>query len=106
MFWNLKLKNDGCRNVLDETLAYGYSSESNQRELSNEYQHAWLTMVLNIFDLVLWTTVASALEGLMAGMSNSHPIASHENTIPLEMEFSVLSGQIQVTFKGNVEIII
>ena len=38
---------------MTETLANGYSSESTQRELSNEYQHD-----------VLWMKVALALEGL------------------------------------------
>ena len=48
-----------------ETLAYGYSCESTQWELSNEYQHdrVWL-IFRNIGVFVLWTKVASALEGL------------------------------------------
>ena len=50
---------------MTETLAYGYSSESTQWELSNEYQHDW---VKNLFkDLcvfMLWTEVALAWEGL------------------------------------------
>ena len=49
-----------------ETLANGYSSESTQRELSNEYQHDRVQMVfrkLSIF--VLWMKVDSALEGLI-----------------------------------------
>ena len=51
---------------MTETLAYGYSSESTQLELSNEYQHDRVKMVFkNICVLVLWTKVpASALEGL------------------------------------------
>ena len=48
-----------------ETLANGYSSESTQRELSNEYQHDRVLMVFKKFCvLVLWMKVASALEGL------------------------------------------
>ena len=48
-----------------ETLAHGYSSESSQRELSNEYQHNRVyTIYKNLCILVLWTKVASALEGL------------------------------------------
>ena len=48
-----------------ETLANGYSTESTQQELSNEYQHDRVKMVFkNLFVLVLWTKVASALEGL------------------------------------------
>ena len=48
---------------MSETLAHGYSSESTQRELSNEYHH---DRVLDGFQksFVLWMKVASALEGL------------------------------------------
>ena len=43
----------------------GYSSDSVQRELSNEYQHDRVWMVFkNLCILVLWTKIASALEGL------------------------------------------
>ena len=50
---------------MTETLANGYSYESTQRELSNEYQHDRVSMVFeNICVLVLWMKVASALEGL------------------------------------------
>ena len=50
---------------ITETLANGYSSESTQRELSNEYQHGRVLMVFKDFGiLVLWMRVASALEGL------------------------------------------
>ena len=50
---------------MTETLAYGYSSESAQRELCNEYQHDRVKMVFkNLCILVLWTKVDSALEGL------------------------------------------
>ena len=48
-----------------ETLANGYSSESTQQELSNEYQHDRVSMVFQeSCILVLWTKVVSALEGL------------------------------------------
>ena len=50
---------------MTETLAYGYSSESTLRELSNEYQHDRVQMVFKDFCiLVLWTKVTSASEGL------------------------------------------
>ena len=50
---------------MTETLAYGYSSESTRQELSNEYQHDRVCMVFkNVCVLVLWTKVATALEGL------------------------------------------
>ena len=48
-----------------ETLLYGYSSESTQQELSNEYQHDTVKKLFkNLCVLVLWMKVASALEGL------------------------------------------
>ena len=49
---------------MTETLANGYSNENAQRELSNEYQHDRVQMVI-----VLGMKVASALEGL-----NRNPI--------------------------------
>ena len=50
---------------MTETFAYGYSSKKTQGELSNEYQHDRVYMVFkNLCILVLWTKVASALEGL------------------------------------------
>ena len=51
---------------MTETLAHGYSSESTQRELSNEYQYDRVYMVFqDLCVLVLWTRVAIALEGLI-----------------------------------------
>ena len=48
---------------MNETLACGYSFESTQRELSNEYQHDRIKMFfLNLCVLVLLTKVASALD--------------------------------------------
>ena len=50
---------------MTEILAHGYSSESTQRELSNEYQHERNQMVFrNLCNPVLWIGVALALEGL------------------------------------------
>ena len=51
---------------MTETLPYGYSAECTHQELSNEYQHDRVMMVFkNLCVLaVLWTKVASALEGL------------------------------------------
>ena len=47
------------------TLANGYSFESTQRELSNEYQHDRVWMLFrNLCVRVLWTKVVSALKGL------------------------------------------
>ena len=50
---------------MTEPLAHGYSSESTQRELPNEYQHDSVYVVFkDLCVLVLWTEVASAMEGL------------------------------------------
>ena len=58
---------------MTETLAYRYSYESTQRELSNEYQHDRVSMVLKDFFIFLqWTKVASALEGLRMNQYNSN----------------------------------
>ena len=44
-----------------DTLAHGYSSENTQLELSHEYQHGRVLMVLkNLCMLVLGSKVASA----------------------------------------------
>ena len=51
---------------MTKTLANGYSSESIQRELSNEYQHDRVKMIFIMFCFfVHWTKVALALEGLI-----------------------------------------
>ena len=56
-------------------MAYGYLSESTQRELSNEYQHDRVSMVfINLCILVHWTKVALALEGSGTDISTS-PLA-------------------------------
>ena len=50
---------------MTETLEHGYSSESTRREVSNKYQHDKVLIVFkNLCVIVLWTKVASALEGL------------------------------------------
>ena len=50
---------------MTETLVRGYSSESAQRELTNEYHHDRVKMVFkNRYVLVLLAKVASALEEL------------------------------------------
>ena len=59
-------KNLACRIV-------GFSYESTQWELSNEYQHDRVKMVFkNLCVLVLWTKVALALEGLIYRLSLQH----------------------------------
>ena len=57
-----------CKNPLKmtKTLSPRFSSESTQRELSNEYQHDKVYMVFkNVCVFELWTKVASALKGLI-----------------------------------------
>ena len=49
--------------IMTEIMANGYSSESAQRRLSNEYQHDRVWMVLKTLCIFLWT-VASAWKGL------------------------------------------
>ena len=59
------MQNDEKILKMNETLANGYSSESAQQEVSNEYQHHRVLMLsTNLCILVLWAKVASALEGL------------------------------------------
>ena len=60
---------------MTETLANGYSSESTQRELSDEYQHDRVSMFFkNLCVLVLWTKAASALEGLNGNYNRKNEI--------------------------------
>ena len=55
---------------MTETLAHGYSSQSTHVKLSNEYQKDGVQIVFkNVCVIVLWTKVASALEGLIAGLN-------------------------------------
>ena len=57
--------------MINEALANGYSYESTQQELFNEYQHDRVLMFFkNICVLVLWMKVASALEGLVKSFYN------------------------------------
>ena len=74
--WCNKLKK------MTETIAYRYSYESTQQELSSEYQHDRDWMVFeNICDLVLWTKVALALEGLV--------LMKHVNTCNAKATFTL-----------------
>ena len=68
---------------MTETLAYLYSSESTQGELSNEYQHDRASMVFkHICIRVLWAKVASALEGLRACCDGNSVIEAPPLTFP------------------------
>ena len=67
-----------------ETQAHWYSSESTQRELSNEYQHdrAWMVFKMFCF-LVLWAKIASAFPGLEGLSYDAHAeaIAFHSTSL-------------------------
>ena len=70
-------KTKRCKNLTKNTeiLAHGYSSESSQRELSNEYQLDRVSMFFkDLYVLVLWTKVVSALEGLITYLNVSEKI--------------------------------
>ena len=54
---------------MTETLANGYSSESAQRELSNEYQYDRVSL-----HPCAMTKVASALEGLLSSHKKVHSV--------------------------------
>ena len=60
----LPMQNNAKTWEITVTLAYGYTSESTQWKLSNEYQHAWLSLD-GFCIFVLWAKVALALEGLI-----------------------------------------
>ena len=66
-----------------ETLANGYSSESTQRELSNEYQHdSVLIVFFKDFDiLVLWMKVADSI----GRVNSAFPGYSFLHKLALEM---------------------
>ena len=67
---------------MTEPKVNGYSSESAQRELSNEYQHDKVPMIFkDLCILVLWTKVASALEGLSATLAI--PLLSNSTVFPV-----------------------
>ena len=44
----LTIQNDAKNLKMAETLAYGYSPESSQQELSNEYQHDRIWMIFKL----------------------------------------------------------
>ena len=78
-----------------ETLAHGYSSESTQWELSNEYQYYRVKTGFKDFRvcLVLWTKVSSVSEG-SNGPSGHSCIIKHQFT----KDLIVLVGWVGVWF--------
>ena len=82
---------------MTETLANGYSSESTQRDLSNEYQHDRVWMVFkNICVLVLRTKKASALEGLKKSL------APQSETLLQSLRMKQLAVRVFCTFKVHI----
>ena len=80
---------------MTETLAYGHSSESTQWDPSNEYQHDRVQMFFkNLQVLVLWTKVASAMEGL----AWSHWHFSHDAWLKFRPRTCNCSGERQQEF--------
>ena len=72
---------------MTETLPHGYPSESTQGELSNEYQHDMFKIFFtNLCVLVLWTKVASALDGL--GISSNCLSFGQDNCKVYSKEFN------------------
>ena len=77
---------------MTETLANGYSSESTQQELSNEYQHDRVQMFFkNLCIPVLWMKVASAFEGLTHPMLRLTFRPKHNDTKIFEKHHKTLS---------------
>ena len=65
---------------ITETLANGYSSESTQRELSNEYQDDRVSIFFQeSCNIVLWMKVVLALEGLSLEYNLS--VVKRKNTV-------------------------
>ena len=62
--------------TMTETLANGYSSESAQRELFNEYQNDRVQMVFKNL-CILWMKVALAMEGLIPWFHGEDPISTN-----------------------------
>ena len=74
-----------------ETLACVCSSESTQRELSNEYQNGRVWMVFkNDWVLVLWTKVAPALEGLNGASLMSYFSKMVSSSVTNRMAFELM----------------
>ena len=73
-----------------ETLAHGYFSDSNQRELPFEYPHDLVRRIFIIFcTRVHWTKVASSLEGLRGKHS---PLSINHFTVVMYHEAYLLIG--------------
>ena len=59
----MPIQNDAKSWKMTETLANRYSSESTQRELSNEYKHERIKMIIKnpCVPMINWTKVALGL---------------------------------------------
>ena len=102
-----------------KTLAHGYSSQSTQRELSNEYQHDRVWMVFKSFCIFLpWSEVASAwkglnlidveiLQGIYALYSLTALLDFYEEEFPIDNSISNISQRVlcmvsQITLRYSV----
>ena len=82
---------------MTETLPYGNSSESTQRELTNEYQQDRVKMVFQKSCLlVFWMKVASALKGLRCRSYSQSPLDYVVLNISGSMDYSM---QFDASFK-------
>ena len=68
--WILPMQNDAKIWKIAETLTYGYSSESTQWELSDEYQHDRVEMVFKCI-LLLWMKKTQHWKGYLSIDENS-----------------------------------
>ena len=77
---------------MTEILAHGHSSDSTQRELSNENQHDRVQMIFQILCiLVLWTKLALALEGLTFRPAH----------MTICQKYHMISHRVQISIKTN-----
>ena len=73
---------------ITETLANGYSSQSTQHELSNEYQHGSVHIVSKDFCiLVSCTKVASAFKELNTKIQENQIYFSPKRSYTLSLEY-------------------
>ena len=81
-------------------MANGYSSDSTQQELSNEYQHDRVKMIFIIFCFfVHWTKVALALEGLRRTYRTKG--TDHYHSAALHMEHLVKASRCGLVWSNN-----
>ena len=88
-----------------ETPENGYSSESTQQGLSNEYQHDRVLMVFkNLCVLVLWTKETSALDSLRVVISSYEFLAIVVDDGQVTFSVNHLQNEVILNLKKNYEI--